>query len=123
MGTSTGVGEMRSKYYPDDKTVGCTDQLLLMVDMAMDILGFKLPWIVGFRTPEHNAAVGGKPDSPHLTGQAVDLGAMADPLIREKCAWAFGRAGFHNVESAPHHFHVSCSPASPDNAYYAGTDH
>jgi hypothetical protein len=112
----------RSKYYTDEQTQGCTDQLISMVDMVIDILGFKLGWNDGFRTPEHNAAVGGKPNSPHLTGQAVDLQAMADPLIREKCAWAFGLAGFRNVESAPHHFHLSCSPNSPQNAYYAGTD-
>lgn len=113
---------MRSKYYTEEQTAGCTPQLIAMVDVAMDLLAFKLPWVDGYRNPEHNAAVGGKPNSPHLTGQAVDLGAMSDPFLREKCAWAFGAAGFKNVESAPHHFHVSCSPNSPQNAYYRGVD-
>jgi hypothetical protein len=108
--------------FTDEQTANMTDEFCQMMNVAREIYGFPIVWVDGFRTPEHNAAVGGKSDSPHLTGEAFDVQAPQDPLIRERLAWALGRAGFTNVESAPRHFHFTCSKKVPQNAYYAGTD-
>lgn len=113
----------RCKWFTDQETQGMTDEFCLRIDRARELYGSPIVWICGLRAPEHNTLVGGMPNSPHLTGEAFDVMAPRDPFIRERLAWSFGRAGFTNVESAPNHFHVSCSKNVPQDAYYQGTDH
>lgn len=46
----------------------------------------KVPFIMtsGYRTPEHNKAIGGSPNSAHCLGMAIDI-ADKDGFIKMKC--------------------------------------
>lgn len=52
------------------------NQLLLMLDEARELAG--IPFIItsGYRSKAHNKEVGGKSDSSHLKGLAVDISAI-----------------------------------------------
>lgn len=94
----------------------------LMLDQARDYYGGPMILTCGYRSPEYNKQIGGVPNSAHIRGTAADIKAPADPFMREKMAWAFGRAGFTNVESCPKHFHVTSDPQVPQDAFYQGID-
>jgi uncharacterized protein YcbK (DUF882 family) len=50
------------------------DQFLLhLLEKARKLLNRPVIITSGYRCPEHNAAVGGKPNSAHLTGKAADI--------------------------------------------------
>jgi zinc D-Ala-D-Ala carboxypeptidase len=111
------------KYFTDEEVVGIKDDVIYKLDRARSY--FEAPIIItcGYRTPEHNAEIGGVPDSAHTKGLAVDIEAPAGAFAREKLAWALARAGFERVESAPKHFHVDVDPTKPAPAFWVGTDH
>lgn len=110
-------------YFSDEETKNMTDDICFRLDRAREFYGYPIVLICGYRTPEHNAEIGGVPNSAHVKGMAADLKAPQDPFMRERMAWAFGSAGFRNVESAPKHFHVATDPTVPQNAFYQGVDH
>jgi len=73
------------------------------LDALRSICVFPLTVTSGLRCPEHNAEVGGAPDSAHLTGQAADIECTHAGLRRiiVKAAMLL----FDYVEIAPHHVH------------------
>ena len=93
------------------------------LDRAREFYGEPMTLTCGYRTPEHNAAIGGVPDSAHTKGMAADIAAPQDPFHREKMMWAFGAAGFVRVESAPIHFHVDTDMTKPNPCFFPGGDH
>ena len=50
-----------------------SDELISMLDVARKKYGKSMAINSGYRTIEHNAEVGGKPESSHLKGLAVDI--------------------------------------------------
>jgi uncharacterized protein YcbK (DUF882 family) len=50
-----------------------SDELISMLDVARKKYGKPIIPNSGYRTIEHNAKVGGKPNSSHLKGLAVDI--------------------------------------------------
>lgn len=111
------------KYFTDEESVGLTDDICLKRDRAREYFGAPVVQTAGFRTPEHNAEIGGVPDSAHTKGMAIDVRAPKDPAMREKMMWAFGLAGFKRAESAPNHFHYDTDYSKPTPCFFQGDDH
>jgi uncharacterized protein YcbK (DUF882 family) len=55
------------------RLIGPTASLLRVLEQLREVVGRPLAIVSGYRCPEHNAAVGGKPASQHLLGTAVDI--------------------------------------------------
>jgi uncharacterized protein YcbK (DUF882 family) len=53
--------------------LGNVQQLIENLNVIREELGFPLYVNSGYRSPEHNKAIGGSPKSQHLTGKAADL--------------------------------------------------
>ena len=73
---------MKLKYFtyeefdsPDVQGSGqlMNEELLSMLDVVRKKYGKSIVINSGYRTVKHNAKVGGKPDSSHLKGLAVDI--------------------------------------------------
>jgi len=47
--------------------------LIEVLENVREFSGVPIQITSGFRCPDHNAAVGGTPDSAHLTGEAADF--------------------------------------------------
>jgi uncharacterized protein YcbK (DUF882 family) len=58
---------------PDTGEEQMSITLVQFLDALRDYCGIPLVINSGFRSPAHNAAVGGAPDSAHLRGLAVDV--------------------------------------------------
>lgn len=89
------------------------DQSLLINTTAMDMLQalrdrMGVPLIInsGYRDPEHNKAIGGKPNSYHLKGKAFDISFKGlDKDLLYKNAKLVGFTGFGHY---PDFLHVDC---------------
>ena len=57
----------------DDSGKKVSDELISMLDVARKKYGKSISINSGYRTPEHNAKVGGTPNSSHLKGLAADI--------------------------------------------------
>lgn len=83
-----------------------------LIECLEDIRGFAgIPLVIrsGYRCSEHNAAVGGKPNSAHLQGEAADIfvGCDAD---RFKLIEAIVMCQVHRFGIGPDFIHVDVSP-------------
>lgn len=72
----------------------------------------------GYRTPEHNAAVGGVPNSQHPDGTALDFVAPGMSLKEAQAMFPGEKVMYHNAGSG-FHFHVqgAAGMSSPDQAF------
>jgi zinc D-Ala-D-Ala carboxypeptidase len=111
------------RFFNDDETKGMVPDVCFKLDRAREYFGAPIVMTCGYRTPEHNAEIGGVPNSEHIYGRAADIRAPQDPFMRTKLAWALGAAGFRRIEIAKLHFHVDCSPVKTSPCCWEGDDH
>lgn len=71
----------------------------------------------GFRCKAHNKAVGGKPDSAHTSGYAVDIEASVSPA-RYLIVKNLIEAGFTRIGIAKGFIHADDSPMLPQNVMW-----
>ncbi len=63
------------KYFTESEVEGLNHEFVLLLDKARGIAGIPFKINSGFRTKEHNKAVGGVKNSAHLGGLAIDANA------------------------------------------------
>lgn len=98
-----------TKYFKELDNLDKMDKtFLLKLDEARELAG--IPFIINsaFRTPEHNAKIGGKPNSSHLRGLAVDIKAT-DSRTRFLILNALIHVGFTRIGIADTFIHVDLS--------------
>ncbi len=93
-----------SKYFKN-KEENMDINFLAKLDEAREYAG--VPFIINsaYRSPEHNAKVGGKPDSSHIKGLAVDISAK-DSRTRFLILDALFAVGFTRIGIADSFIHV-----------------
>lgn len=73
-----------------------------------DLCGLPIFITSYWRSPEHNAAVGGAKNSAHLTGHAFDI-RIPDSWYRFKIVQAALRVGFHRIGIGKDFIHLDDS--------------
>lgn len=95
------------------------DELLDKLFEARTLAG--VPFIISsaFRCVAHNTAVGGKPDSAHLRGYAIDV-RYANSNQKFIIIKAMMDVGFVRIgDNVTHSFlHVDCDPSLPQTVFF-----
>ena len=108
--------KLRNFASPDTDEVVIFPKLLIALESLREIVGPGLFITSGYRTPEHNKAVGGAPKSYHLQGMAVDV---IYPRIKlDKLAQAAKKVGFTGIIVHKGHVHLDIRPK--EKAYFSG---
>ncbi len=94
-------------------------KFLEMLDAAREQAGIPF-WVnSGYRTPEHNAAVGGVPDSAHTRGWAADIATRTLEqkirIVRAARNVGFNRFGIYDT-----FIHLDCDPGKRRNVAWNG---
>ena len=92
-----GSGESMDKEF-----LSRLDQARLIADTPFKITS-------GYRTPKHNAKVGGVPNSSHIIGHAADI-ACTDSVSRYRIITSLLKAGFNRIGIADSFIHVDNDP-------------
>jgi len=92
-------------------------KLLAKLDALTALLGYKPTINSAYRCEPHNKEVGGKPNSAHLKGYAVDLGTKNSTekyhLIKNAL-----KVGFNRIGIARTFIHIDCDPSKPSNVIW-----
>lgn len=104
---------------PDKKGSGSlmNEHFLGMLDDARGIAS--VPFIItsGYRTPEHNKAVGGVENSSHMKGYAADISVMSGSQ-RWAIIDALIKVGFNRIGVGSNFIHVDNDPSKPENVMW-----
>lgn len=81
-------------------------------DYLGGLLGVPVKITSGYRDPQHNAQVGGAPNSAHLTGNAFDF--VPNGMSTTDAANRLAKSGipFDQIEDGGDHVHISFAPAN-----------
>lgn len=94
-----------TRYFKEIDDGNMNQEFLLKLDRAREVAQIPFKINSAYRTPEHNAKIGGKPNSSHLKGLAVDI-SVTDSRSRFIVLKALIEAGFHRIGVAKTFIHV-----------------
>lgn len=80
--------------------------LTTQVVMIAQLCATVLPITSGYRTPEHNAFIGGAPESLHTQGRALDVAIVHLDYRTRGCVLKHSREIFKRVIVYETHMHV-----------------
>jgi len=89
---------------------------LTKLESAREIAGIPFRITSGYRTKEHNAEVGGVPNSSHLIGVAADI-AVGGGHDRYVILSALIKAGFRRIGVAKTFIHCDTDGSKPDSVW------
>jgi len=89
---------------------------LAKLEEAREIAGVPFKITSGYRTKEHNAEVGGVPNSSHLIGVAADI-AVSNGSERYIILNALIRAGFKRIGVAKTFIHCDTDPNKSNSVW------
>lgn len=112
---------MSYKHFSDEEAAGVSPTVMVPLDAARDMCPFVYVKTCGWRSPEHNAEIGGVAQSSHMhvdadgrpDSLAIDLAVPEDHEQAKMMAAALGLAGFRQIEVSPRHFHVGMDMEKP----------
>ena len=95
-----------TKYFKELSDLDKMDkEFLIKLDRAREVAQIPFKINSAYRTPEHNAKIGGKPNSSHLKGLAVDI-SVTNSRQRFIVLKALLDTGFNRIGIAKSFIHV-----------------
>ena len=94
-----------SRFFKEIDDGNMNQEFLLKLDEARELAGIPFKINSAYRTPEHNAKIGGKPNSSHLKGLAVDI-SVTNSRQRFIVLNALLNVGFTRIGIADTFIHV-----------------
>ena len=94
-----------------------SDELINMLDIVRKKYGKSVVINSGYRTPEHNEKVGGKPGSSHIKGLAVDI-ACNNSTDRFKLAGILKEVGFKRIGMGATFIHADIDKDKSQNVLW-----
>ncbi len=85
--------------------------LVLKLQELRDIIGEPIHITSGYRCPQYNKSVGGYSNSPHLTGEGVDI--QVKGMTPVTLAVIANRIPYIRIGIYPSHLHIDVRPANP----------
>ena len=99
---------MATKYFKEIDDGNMNQEFLDKLDQARELANIPFKINSAYRSPEHNAKIGGKPNSSHLRGLAVDI-SVRDSRSRFIVLEALIKVGFNRIGIADTFIHVDLS--------------
>lgn len=96
--------------------INMDSNFLAKLEQAREIAGVSFIITSGYRTKEHNAEVGGVPNSSHLIGVAADI-AVSGGADRYIILSALIKAGFRRIGVAKTFIHCDTDDSKPNSVW------
>ena len=106
-----------TKYFKEIDDGNMNQEFLDKLDQARELANIPFKINSAYRSPEHNAKIGGKPNSSHLRGLAVDI-SVKDSRSRFIILEALISVGFNRIGIADTFIHVDLDKEKSDRVIW-----